>query len=163
MKVVPLTQGRVALVDDADYPLMMEYTWFANAPAGDGHWYAVNGKSEQSMHRMLIEASPGQKVDHRNGDGLDNRRANLRFATTAQNAQNSIGRSDRSGRFKGVMWEKERQKWVVRIKVDGVYRNLGRFDDDEEAAQVYNEAATEHFGEFARLNEARIRSGEMGQ
>lgn len=97
------------------------------------------------MHREIVDAP---EVDHRNGDRVDNRRANLRAATHLQNCQNA--RPKGQSRFKGV--SRYRERWHARIKVPGRRIDLGSFHDEESAARAYDVAAREHFGEFARLN-----------
>lgn len=91
-------------------------------------------------------------VDHINGNPLDNRRSNLRITDKRGNAQNSAKHKDASSYFKGVTWDKSRRKWMVQIVIDGVRTHLGRFAIEEDAARAYDEAAKQHFGEFARCN-----------
>jgi hypothetical protein len=105
------------------------------------------------MHReILFYARVKNKllVDHINGDGLDNRKANLRTATPRQNAWNS--RAYGKSKYKGIWQVKGTGKWCARIKVNGKVRNLGRFDDEVEAAKAYDRAAKKMCGEFAKLN-----------
>jgi hypothetical protein len=104
------------------------------------------------LHRLLMNPGPGEQVDHRNHNGLDNRRENLRLATAAQNAANARPKRNRPG-YKGVNWHKRNQKWRAYITVDRKYIHLGVFEDPWEAAQAYNTAALEAWGEFACLNE----------
>jgi hypothetical protein len=100
------------------------------------------------MHRLLLGVSNDVQVDHVNGDRLDNRRANLRPATSSENMCNRKG----SASFKGVHWDKRNKKWRVSIQVKRKIVRLGRFTDPIEAARAYDEAATVHHGEFAVLN-----------
>jgi hypothetical protein len=110
------------------------------------------------MHKVIMGMPPrGLVVDHRNGDGLDNRRSNLRFSTRAGNARNrrhhrSWRGRECASRFKGITWDKEARKWCAAIYVDGKRKNLGRFHSEMEAAKAYDRAALAEFGEFARLN-----------
>lgn len=108
------------------------------------------------MHRLLIYVPPGFEVDHINRNGLDNRRANLRTCTKSENAANreKVG-GDTSSKYKGVHRRADSGKWMARIKVNGRRRSLGCFYSEEEAALAYNVAATEEFGEFARVNVVR--------
>ncbi len=92
-------------------------------------------------------------VDHINGNRLDNRKCNLRLATRSQNLQNSRKRTGCSSRFKGVNWLGQNKRWRARIKVFGKEIALGCFISELEAAEAYNKAAKEHFGDFAKLNE----------
>ena len=159
MREIPLTQGKVALVDDEDYEWLNQWKWYV---MWDGHhWYAVrnspyrNGKRHTiRMHRLIVGAQPGQVVDHKDSEvTLDNQRENLRFCTRSQNAMNAKKRCDGlSSRFKGVRWYKRDNNWMVRIGIDGKRIFLGYFDNEIEAAIAYNKAARERFGEFARLN-----------
>ena len=102
---------------------------------------------------MILYPILGQLVDHENGNGLDNRRTNLRIATTSQNNRNTALRSTNSSGYKGVSWNNENQRWKAQIQTDGTKTFLGYFDDLLDAAQAYNDAALEQHGEFARLNE----------
>jgi hypothetical protein len=103
------------------------------------------------MHRFLI-GEAGLYVDHRNGDGLDNRRANLRSATNSQNQANR-GKSKRNkSGFKGVYFHKPAQKFLASIQFEGKLRHLGLFADPIEAAKAYDAAALEYFGQFAKTN-----------
>ena len=159
MKEIPLTQGKIALVDDADYEWLNQRKWHAANNHGWG-WYAErkgacdsNGKRHTIlMHRVITGAGLGQQVDHKDRDGLNNQRANLRLCTASQNHANQKRCAGCSSRFKGVTWNKREGKWRARIGVHGERIFLGRFDDEVLAALAYNKAATEHFGEFARPN-----------
>jgi len=157
MKKVELSQGKVALVDDADFAAVSQFTWCAHkAHKRPGKWYAhTNVKREDgtrttlTMHHAVL---PGvSQIDHRNNDGLDNRRSNLRPATHAQNARNR--RKPRHGRnpFKGV-YPLPSGKWRVCICVSGQQHGLGVFSSPETAAHVYDSAARKFFGDFAKVN-----------
>ncbi len=160
MKEISLTQGYVAIVDNEDYEELMRHKWYAHRDSRTGTWYAQrnvpqgNGKQTTSpMHRVILGAGPGEEVDHRNGDGLDNRRSNVRLCTKAQNTANRRKRRDAcSSRFKGVARHKATGKWRARIMCGGKPKYLGLFADEIEAARVYNAAALKHFREFALLN-----------
>ena len=102
------------------------------------------------MHRSILKADIGQIVDHVNGDGLDNQRENLRIADSFGNARNSRGWRLRSSPFKGVYPVKG--KWRSIIRINNRARHLGYFDELEDAAKAYDEAALKEFGPFARLN-----------
>jgi AP2 domain len=149
MKTVPLSgkhaAGRVALVDDEDYDLVSQYKWLAHVD-GDRVYARATSKGHVPMHK-LITGQPA--TDHRNGDGLDNQRKNLRPATKAQNNHNQRPRRGTSSRFKGVTWHKQRGKWQAEIKVNGKSRYLGLYASEEEAAAVYAAAALQVQGEYA--------------
>ncbi len=149
-----LTKGMVTIVDAADYEWLSSFNWQANkAYLG---FYAMRkvwvGKTSTNvlMHRFIMGAESGQEIDHVNGNRLDNRRSNLRFATREQNARNRKTPSNNKSGYKGVRLE--RRKWRARIQFDGKQISLGNFETPEEAAYAYNEAAKRYYGEFARLN-----------
>ena len=106
------------------------------------------------MHREILNAPAGVLVDHINHNGLDNRKANLRLATRAQNCWNRKKPKMRkcASRFKGVGWHKGNKKWVSRIRFNGRRISIGYFNDEVEAAKSYDEAAKKYHGEFAVLN-----------
>lgn len=157
MKVLPLNRGLSALVDDADYDLVMKYHWYAAWGKTSNTWYAAvtNTKPYIQMHRLILGAKAGEEVDHRDHNGLNNTRANIRICTHRQNHQNM--RKYRGGKcpYKGVYFFSHKpvpNPWYVQITVNGKILNLGMFSTPEEGAQAYNEAAKKHFGEFAHLN-----------
>lgn len=151
-KEIQLTKGKVALVDDEDYEMLigLGVRWCVN----DG--YAFN-RVYGRMHRFLVSAPKDTMVDHINGDKLDNRKENLRFATNSQNQANrKVARG--VSKFKGVTWQKRtydasRGYWKAQIVVNGELHYLGKYDTDLEAAKAYNEAAERFFGGFAYLND----------
>ena len=105
------------------------------------------------MHRMIMKPPKGMVVDHINCDGLDNRRANLRFATRQQNKCNTRPISRRcSSKYKGVFWARDRCKWRAVVTSKGKRMNLGAFDNEVEAARVRDAAAKKYHGQFAWLN-----------
>jgi len=145
----------VALIDDED-EWLMEWKWYvlrgtttnyAIRSAWSGRW---NMSTSLMMHREIMSAPVHMEVDHRNGNGLDNRTENLRLATRAQNARNRRIQSNNTSGIRGVDWRKREQKWRARIKVDNTYIELGHFTDLEEAKVVREEAALYYYGEFAR-------------
>ena len=156
-KHIPLTQGKFAIVDAADYAELSKYKWRVKWCKNVKSFYVirslprVNGKSKVvTMHREILGALPGQYVDHINHDTLDNRRENLRICTNAQNCANRIKSVNTSSQFKGVYWCKVMSKWRSRIGEQP--QHIGYFTDEIEAARAYDEAAKELFGEFALLN-----------
>lgn len=110
----------------------------------------VDGKCVR-MHRLIMGALPGQIVDHINGDGLDNRRENLRIVSRAQNNQNARCFTGAS-KFKGVAKHHYTHKWRAYISVGGRQVHLGFFTEELAAARAYNKAALEYFGDYAKLN-----------
>jgi hypothetical protein len=152
MKQIQLTHGCIALVDDCDFELVSRYKWYA-IQHENNRWYA--GTQSESvpfhMHRLILGFPNGMDIDHKNGDGLDNRRENLRPATRSQNNANQQI-TPHTSKYKGVCWDKNREKWFAKLKTNHKTNNLGRFDNEEDAARAYNRKALEIFGEFARLN-----------
>lgn len=158
MKEIKLTQNQVALIDDEDFDLVSQYKWFAVKE--DNTYYAHSNKwlyGKQvtiRMHRLIMNFPSGKQVDHKNRNGLDNRRENLRVCTHTQNCQNRKARNGVSI-FKGVCYEsnsRSKKKWRVRINYGKTRIHIGRFLTEEEAAKAYDKAAKKYFGEFANLN-----------
>ena len=149
MKKIPLTQGKFAIVDDEDYPLLNRWSWFAHNERG--YWYAV--RKHVRMHRFILGAKKGQEVDHANGNGLDNRKSNIRICTISQNQANAnLRQEQKTSQFKGVCWHKHSRKWRAQIKVNGEKIHLGCFLNEIDAARAYDVVARHYFGEFARTN-----------
>lgn len=157
MKQIPLTRGKVALVDDEDYERVNKLTWWAYPKRGRT-WYAVTkirnaaGKKVMvGMHRFILNPADNMEVDHKDGDGLNNVRLNLRPATRLQNSFNmGVSRRSTSG-YRGV-YQWGGGLWQVRLRGGAIDIFLGRFADATEAAKVWDAAARIHYGEFARLN-----------
>jgi len=143
MKEIQLTQGQIALVDDDQYEFLMQWKWQAQK---DGNtYYAVrslsigNGKQHMiKMHHKIIGSPPKSfEVDHRNGQGLDNQRHNLRFVTHRQNQQNRRNGKKKTSQYSGVYWHKASEKWMARIQINGKENYLGLFVDEFEAFKTY--------------------------
>jgi hypothetical protein len=160
VKTIQLTRGQVAVVDDEDWPLLSSFKWQAHRGPHDSTWYAVRAsrvggkKTKVRMHRIILEADASLQVDHRNGDGLDNRRSNLRISTPSQNQQHRIRptRPQKSSQWKGVYWCSQWKRWRARILVAGERLHLGTYRVEVDAARAYDRAALEHFGAFAAPN-----------
>jgi len=159
MKEIPLTQGKVALVDDEDYEYLIQWKWYYlknnyNSGIAVRSIYSSLLKRTTGcirMSRELLKAPNGIEVDHINHDTLDNRRRNLRLATAQQNMRNRRPQRH-SSKYKGVSWNKRRQTWRVQITINRNMKTLGYFKSETEAATTYNKAAIELFGKFAWLN-----------
>lgn len=152
MKEMLLTQGKMALVDDEDYARVATLTWHFSAKRYAAHRVGYHGKYIY-MHRFVISASENERVDHVDGDGLNNTRINLRICTQSQNMMNARKRANVSSKYKGVLFNKSRGKYIAYIQIGGKNKHLGVFLCENDAAIAYNDAARIHFGEFARLNE----------
>lgn len=155
IRTIPLTQGKVAIVDADDYEWLSQWEWYANKI--DRTYYAVRNKirSKILMHREILGLKCGDnvKTDHRNGDGLDNRRENLRKCTDAENQHNQNHlRSKKTSVYKGVSWNKMNKNWRAAIWCNYKIYYLGSFGNEVDAAKAYDKAAKELFGEFAYLN-----------
>lgn len=157
MRLIYLTQAQVAKVDDADYDELVGCRWFAYRDKGTHSFYAARSvgqrghQKKQRMARVILGITdPKVKVDHRNGDTLDNRRENLRVATTSQNGMNRRRQANNTSGFKGVTKDKTKIKWVAKIMVNKKTIHLGTFTTPEAASDAYRSGEKRYFGEFAR-------------
>jgi hypothetical protein len=155
MKLIPLIPHSLALVDDKDFPLVASFGWYA-LNNKSGNTYAkgkVRGKLA-AMHRLIMGARIGEYVDHINGNGLDNRRENLRIATPTQNNANQ---RQKKTKFKGVIAKPG--KFLVRVWRSGKCFHGGTYRTEIEAAKAYNDLAVRIYGEFACLNNIQGEEG----
>jgi len=152
IRYISLTRGKHAIVDAADYPALAKYKWYAQGAENGRTFYAARGHKghRMSMHRQIMKPPKGMVVDHINGNGLDNRRCNLRICTQLQNSQNTHRRRPGKSRFRGVFPRGD--KWQAAIQHNGESLYLGLFDDEIEAARTRDRKALELAGEFAVLN-----------
>lgn len=162
---VPLTRGYEAVIDAVDAHLVSGFNWYAEIDGrSDGSIrsvYAVRKRRDESgnekgerLHRIIAGATPGFEVDHKDGDGLNNRRDNIRSATTAQNQHNQrIAQHNTSG-AKGVTWHRQRGKWQAQIVISKKRKYLGCFSTVSDASRAYHAAAVSAFGEWANLGVA---------
>lgn len=145
MKLIPLTQGRSALVDDDDYDNIKYHAWFMHlgyvVRREHGH-----GSPILRMSRIITNCPDGSSVDHINGDKLDNRKENLRICTQSDNNKNRRINNNNTSGFKGVA--RNGRQWRAYI----ANTHIGNFNTPEEAARAYDRVALELFGEFAKLN-----------
>jgi hypothetical protein len=158
---VPLGNGLFTIVEPQDYYRVNNFhwtVWFTGR--NDQCIYAARTTNDPAskikvvlLHRDIMNHPPGLLVDHANSDTLDNRRANLRLATRAQNAYNKRKtKSKTSSSFIGVYFEKRKNRWMARIKYQVKRIYLGSFKNEIDAARAYDEAAKKYHKEFARLN-----------
>lgn len=154
---IDLTQGYTAVIDAADAPSVSGYNWFVKIHAG--LTYAVRGqgrdengkqRSPISLHRTIMGFPSGMCIDHKNGDGLDNRRSNLRAVTHQQNSFNRGAQANNKSGYKGVYLDQKSGRWVAKIKLDGVNYNLGTFASPGLAHLAYKAACEKLHGEFGR-------------
>ena len=153
MKLIKLTQGRFAQVDDEDFERVNQFKWSAHK--NGNVWYSTrrNGKSSESMHSFIMGHSPkGMHVDHKDGDGLNNQKCNLRFCTPSQNSMNRGIKNGGTSIYKGISWLKAANQWSASIRHNDKRIYHKYFKNEIMAAKQYDIWATELFGEFARLN-----------
>ena len=152
MKLIELTQGKFAKVDNEDYEFLNQWEWcYALGYAVRGQWRKTN-YTNIMMHRLIMQTPKGLFTDHINGDKLDNRKINLRTCSANGNQQNKkIYKNNKSG-FKGVSKKKGKNGFVSQICVNNKILHIGYFRDKKEAALAYNEKALELHGEFANIN-----------
>lgn len=161
---LPLSQGKIGIIDDIDADLA-EMKWCFRATRDPDKGYVhrslmIRCGSYKAivMHRVILERSinrplkKGEYVDHINGNSLDNRRENLRLATNSQNSCNKGAQANNACGVKGVDWHPISNKWRAAITTNGKKIHLGTFVDINDAAHAYNNAALLYHGEFARLN-----------
>lgn len=151
-RTIELSQGKTALVSARDFKRVSEHKWWAQKERR--RWYVrtwIDGRHIR-LHRFILNTPAGVDVDHRDSNGLDNRRPNIRNCSRRQNAWNSRKRAGCSSIYKGVNWQGQDGLWQAGIFVNGGRMFLGLYADEGKAAKAYNKAAKKHFGAFARLN-----------
>lgn len=156
MRQISLTKGRVARVDDDDFDELAQHRWYAMS--GYRTYYAARKQRLDGrvatllMHRVLVQAPDGLRVDHWDDDGLNNQRANLRLATGSQNSANMVRLAMGPSGRRGVSWSQGKHCWQAGIKKDGRQLYLGSFSELNQAARAYDAAALALYGAFARPN-----------
>jgi len=153
-KVIPLSKGLFAIVDEDRYAYLSQWTWSAHK--SNNTFYAVRNLNKKKrafvyMHRIIMN-STHLEVDHIDRNGLHNYRSNLRACTHRQNMINKSSIKNTSSKYRGVHWAKRASKWTAAIGKNGKPQYLGSFKDEIEAAICYDAKAKEYYGEFAYLN-----------
>jgi hypothetical protein len=169
VKEIPLgISNGVTLVDDEDFPWLSLFSWHIKWNGTD-HRFPYAGRLVNKkyilMHRVILSCPPDKIVDHKNRNTLDNQRHNLRICGKAQNSRNvrTAGSLTNGIPFKGISKHKDKfrnKPWSARLFSHGRRLSLGYYRTPEEAAEAYNAAALQHFGEFACLNDLEGVSNE---
>jgi hypothetical protein len=158
MTEIVLAGGQIAVVDDEDFDVVSQYSWHLAAgryAASDDRNFARTSGEYLYMHVLVARLAgldTSRKVDHRDNNGLNNRRSNLRWATHSQNLANRGPQRNNTSGFKGVTWVGSKRRWMAQIKVNQKRIGLGYFVIKEDAARAYNRAAKQHFGAYAYQN-----------
>ncbi len=153
MKLIPLTQGKFAMVDDKDFEWLNQWKWYAHRQ--NTFFYVrrgINSRIKILMHRIILNIQDGLFVDHIDRNTLNNQRSNLRACTNSENQMNTIKPKNNTSGYKGVIFYKHGRLWAAQIKVNKKQIYIGCFKNKLEAAKAYNIAALKYHGEFAYLN-----------
>lgn len=150
MNTIKLTQGKFAIIDDSDFEWLSQWKWYYHHGYAVRSLYLGGGRKNQKrqtlpMHRFINNTSKGFDTDHINRDKLDNRRSNLRTVTTIENQRNTNTRKDNKSGYKGVTWNKQRNKWHVSIRVDTKLIFLGLYSNLQEASLVRKQGEGVYF------------------
>jgi hypothetical protein len=164
MKLIPLTKGHFAQVDDCNFDWLSQWKWYAQVSGKNV--YAVRNINDSTiqragrkrktlgMHRVILNVIDKKiLVDHRDGNGLNNQEANIRTCVHRQNTMNRGSKSGSVSAYKGVYFKKDNKIWAASISVDGKSKHIGYFECEIEAARHYNYWAKRYNGEFARYND----------
>lgn len=160
MKLIPLTQGKLAQVDDEDYDYLMQWKWFANK-VGNTFYAKRNTPTIESkrntiiMHRLILKSENDMLIDHIDGDGLNNVKSNLRVCTKSENNRNRKSVKGSTSKYLGVHFYTSKTNytaWIAKIRHNKILYRLGYFKSENDAALAYNKKAQELHGEFANLN-----------
>ncbi len=157
MKLIPLTQGLFATVDDEDFEWLSRWKWCVLRTTSN--IYAKRTSKAILMHREVLirHGHTPEAVDHANHNGLDNRKSNLRPCTSSENSANQHKTTrPTTSRYKGVHFEAYTRRWRPEVRAQGKRIRGPRFDSELEAAAWYDEKAWELFGDFALLNGTRL-------
>ena len=157
MKEIELNKGYFTQVDDDDYDFLIQWKWRVNIKKHTCYVYRntrIGGRKGRSItihiHRLIMHTPPDLVIDHKDHNGLNNQKSNLRNCTRQQNQRNQTGRG--VSKYLGVTYDKDRHVWRANIKIDKDKKWMGRFPTEIEAAVAYDQKAIIYFGEFAHLN-----------
>lgn len=155
---IPLTNSTlIAVIDDEDYINIGGYNWQLNKHTRTYFATSTICGKPTMLHYMIWPHKEGFEIDHRDGNGLNNQKSNFRYATHAQNnANKGLTIANTSG-YKGICFDRRRNKWQAKICINYKQMGLGNYATKEEAARAYNLAAIKYHGEFARLNQITER------
>lgn len=149
MKIIYTRKGDEIMVDDEDYEELNQFLWHVSEGYALTKYSNVNGRHYVRMHRVIMKTKKGDDTDHINHNKLDNQKKNLRVCTRAENMRNySKNKSSTSG-ITGVSWDKFNNKWRSQIMFYGVMKNLGRYENINDAINARKAAEAIYFGEFA--------------
>lgn len=155
MKIIKLSKKYETIVDDEDYEYLNQWKWytFKSRPNLIYVTRRINNKTIY-LHRFILNiTNKNTIIDHIDGNPLNNQKSNLRICTQSENMQNARKHKNCSSKYKGVCWDKNRNKWIVNLDINKKRIHIGRFNLEKDAALAYNKAATKYFGSFAKLNE----------
>jgi len=154
--MIPLSKGYFAVVDPEDYESLSKFKWHVRKSHGMLYAERHNPKTKHklSMHRHIMEAKPGQHIDHRDGNGLNNRKGNLRYCTVADNNRNKLHWKKSKSGFRGVKvcTDRTRPYFTASISIENRQMHLGCYPTAADAARAYDEAARLYHGQFAVTN-----------
>jgi hypothetical protein len=150
---IKLTKGEYAIVDPQDYQRLSQYDWqLFESDSKKCYAARLDNRKIVHMHRVIMNAPADKIIDHRDRNGLNNTKQNLRFATPSQNSCNRVRSKKGSSKYRGVSFKKKDKKWQASICCKRIHIHLGTFDNEEDAARAYDKAAKIYHGEFAVLN-----------
>jgi hypothetical protein len=149
---IPLTQDKFAHVSIQDAARVRSIPWAAWKT--DKQWYARGMGGRLYLHRYILDAKPGDEIDHQDRNGLNCTRSNMRFSTSSQNKCNRGKMSNNTSGYKGVRWSKQKRKWQAVITYEKRTYHAGFFDNKKEAALAYDRRALEVHGQYAKTNES---------
>lgn len=156
MKEIQLSRGKITLVDDDMFEWLNQWKWSCVKGLNTEYAARMNNRQYIYMHCEILQPPEGMFTDHRDRNGRNNQKNNLRLCTKPQNGINHPKNKNNTSGYKGVYWNKYHQKWAAQIGVNLKIKHLGYFGDIEDAALAYDKAATELFGEFAQTNASSL-------